>query len=128
MPHPSRDTGCKLLFSHPRVVEDLMRGFVGEDWVADLDFTTLEKVSGSYVSDDLRDREDDVIWRVRHQGTWLYIDLLLELQSTVAPWMALRLMVYTGLLYQDLIKTGEVRSHDKLPPVFPLVLYNGRKR
>ncbi len=29
---------------------------------------TLEKVSGSYVSDDLRDREDDIVWRV-HTST-----------------------------------------------------------
>jgi hypothetical protein len=42
--------------------------------------------------------------------------------------MALRILVYTGLLYQDLIKTGEVRAGQKLPAVFPLVLYNGRHR
>lgn len=42
--------------------------------------------------------------------------------------MALRVMVYTGLLYQDLIRRGEVKTGDKLPPVFPLVLCNGRKR
>jgi predicted transposase YdaD len=124
----SHDTGYKLLFSHARVVEDLLRGFVGEDWVEGLDYTTLEKVSGSYISDDLRDREDDIIWRVRHQGAWLYIYLLLEFQSTVDPWMALRIMVYTGLLYQDLIKSGEIKAGEKLPSVFPLVLYNGRKR
>jgi predicted transposase/invertase (TIGR01784 family) len=124
----SHDSGYKLLFSHAQVVEDLLRGFVPEDWVAELDFTTLEKVSGSYVSDDLRDREDDIIWRVRRQGQWLYVYVLLEFQSTVDPWMALRVMVYTGLLYQDLIKTGEVRRGQKLPPVFPLVLYNGRQR
>ncbi len=125
---PNHDTGYKLLFTHPRVVEDLLRGFVGEDWVEGLDYTTLEKVSGSYISDDLRDREDDLIWRVRHQGSWLYIYLLLEFQSTVDPWMALRIMVYTGLLYQDLIKSGEIQAGDKLPSVFPLVLYNGRQR
>ena len=124
----SHDSGYKLLFSHAQVVEDLLRGFVPEDWVAELDFTTLEKVSGSYVSDDLRDREDDIIWRVRRQGQWLYVYVLLEFQSRVDPWMALRVMVYTGLLYQDLIKTGEVRRGQKLPPVFPLVLYNGRQR
>jgi predicted transposase/invertase (TIGR01784 family) len=124
----SHDSGYKLLFSHAQVVEDLLRGFVPEDWVAELDFTTLEKVSGSYVSDDLRDREDDIIWRVRRQGQWLYVYVLLEFQSSVDPWMALRVMVYTGLLYQDLIKTGEVRRGQKLPPVFPLVLYNGRQR
>lgn len=42
-PHPSHDTGYKWLFSHPRVVEDLMRGFVGEDWVAERDFTPWRK-------------------------------------------------------------------------------------
>lgn len=32
------------------------------------------------------------------------------------------------MLYQDLIKAGEVRSGQKLLAVFPLVLYNGRQR
>ena len=47
------------------MVEDLLRGFVKEDWVQELDFSTLEKVNASFVSDDLKDREDDVIWRMR---------------------------------------------------------------
>jgi hypothetical protein len=41
---PNHDTGYKLLFSHARVVEDLLRGFVGEDWVEGLDYTTLKDV------------------------------------------------------------------------------------
>lgn len=63
-----QDQSYKHLFSHSRMVEDLLRGFVREPWVAQVDFTTLEKVSGSYVTDDLRDREDDLIWRVRWRG------------------------------------------------------------
>lgn len=59
------DASYKLLFSHARMVEDLLRGFVHEAWVREVDFTSLEWVSGSYVSEDLRDREDDMIWRVR---------------------------------------------------------------
>jgi len=58
------DHSYKLLFTHPEMVADLLRGFVREDWVAELDFSTLEKAGGSYVSDDLREREDDIIWRV----------------------------------------------------------------
>jgi len=120
------DTGYKLIFSHAVVVEDLLLGFVGEDWVEELDFSTLEKSGGSYVTDDLREREDDVIWRIRRRDGWLYIYLLLEFQSAVDPWMALRILVYTGLLYQDLIRKGEVGRGEKLPAVFPLVIYNGR--
>lgn len=57
----SHDHSYKLLFSHAAMVEDLLRGFVREEWVREIDFTTLEKVSGNYVSDDLRERADDVV-------------------------------------------------------------------
>ena len=124
----SHDNAYKHLFSHPQAVRDLLRGFVEEDWVALLDFETLEKVSGSYVTDDLRDREDDIIWRIRMNGAaedeWLYVYLLLEFQSSVDTFMAVRILTYIGLLYQDLIKTKKIKA-GKLPPVFPLVLYNG---
>jgi predicted transposase YdaD len=59
------DASYKLLFSHARMVEDLLRGFVHEAWVHDVDFTTLERVSDSQISDDLRSRRDDLVWRVR---------------------------------------------------------------
>jgi len=110
------------------MVQELLQTFVRESWVAELDFSTLEKVSGSYVSDDLRDREDDVIWKVRIGESWVYLYILLEFQSTVDRFMAVRLLTYTGLLYQDLLKSGQVKGKQKLPPVFPLVLYNGEKR
>ncbi len=58
-----QDHSYKLLFSHTAMVEDLLRGFIHEEWVKELDFTTLEKVSGSFISDDLRERENDLIWR-----------------------------------------------------------------
>jgi Putative transposase, YhgA-like len=114
-------------------VRDLLRGFVHEDWVTQLDYETLEKVSGSYVSDDLRDREDDIVWRIRMKSTegesspdWLYVYLLLDFQSSVDPYMAVRILTYVGLLYQDLIKSGRIQN-GKLPAVFPLVLYNGER-
>jgi predicted transposase/invertase (TIGR01784 family) len=125
---PQHDSSYKLLFSHPQMVEDLLRGFVQEEWVRDLDFSTLEKVSGTYVSDDLRDRADDVIWKARWGENWLYIYLLIEFQSTVDPFMAVRILTYVGLLYQDLIRRKDLSPTGKLPPVFPVVLYNGTRR
>ncbi len=119
------DGSYKHLFSHPEMVESLIRDFVPEDWVNDLDFSTLEKQNGSYVADDLRQRHDDIIWRVKCKGRWFYVYLLIEFQSAVDPWMAVRIMTYVGLLYQDLVKAEVVKNGESLPPVFPLVLYNG---
>ena len=48
------DQSYKLLFSHAELVADLLRGFVREDWVQVLDFTSLEKVSSSYVADAIK--------------------------------------------------------------------------
>ena len=36
-----------------------------------LDYTTLEPYPGSYVTDDLRRRADDVVWRVKAEGEWI---------------------------------------------------------
>ena len=124
----NHDHSYKLLFSEPEIIADLLHGFVHEDWVKELDFSTLEKVSGSYISDDLRAREDDVIWRVKYQKNWIYVYLLIEFQSTIDQYMAVRLMTYMGLLYQDLIKTRQLFPDNRLPPIFPVVLYNGEKR
>ena len=119
------DSSYRQFFSHPRMVQDLLEGFVHEDWVAQLDFATLEPVQGSFVSEHLERREDDVIWRVRCRDQWLYIYLLIEFQSQPDPWMALRMLVYVSLLCQHLVRSGNLSTRGRLPPVFPLVLYNG---
>jgi predicted transposase/invertase (TIGR01784 family) len=121
------DTGYKMLFSHPEMVADLLQGFVHEDWVAQLDFSTLEKVPASFISSKRHKRESDVIWRLRWRGRdqWLYVYLLLEFQSKPDPFMAVRIMTYVGLLYQELIRQHQLTPSGLLPPVLPIVLYNG---
>ncbi len=119
-----------LLFSHPFLVESLLRDFVPGQWVHGLDFKSLEKVGASYATGDLRSRHDDVVWRVRGRsdGCWIYIYLLLEFQSTDEYFMAIRVMTYVGLLYEDLIRRQKLQRGDPLPPVLPIVLYNGHAR
>ncbi len=119
-----------LLFSHPFLVESLLRDFVPGEWLRDLDFSSLEKVGASYATDDLRSRHDDLVWRLRsrHDGQWVYVYLLLEFQSTDDYFMAIRVMTYEGLLYEDLIRRQDLKRGDPLPPILPIVLYNGHAR
>ena len=42
--------------------------------------------------------------------------------------MPVRIMTYVGLLYQDLIRRNDVLPGKQLPPVLPVVLYNGSNR
>ena len=123
------DPAYKLLFSRPRMVRDLLEGFAARGWSGALDFDSLDPVPASFVSHDLRQRHGDLVWRVRFGGDgWLYLMLLLEFQSTVDPAMAARMLTYTGLLYQRLAADGVLGEHGVLPPVLPVVLYNGRRR
>lgn len=125
IPH---DSAYKQFFSNPEMVESLLRDFVPADFIEDLDFSTLERCSGSYVTDDLRERHDDIVWRIGwKKGAWCYVALVLEFQSTPDYWMALRTLSYTALLLLDLVKTGKVHEGEGLPPVFSIVIYNGGK-
>ena len=119
-----------LLFSNPFLVESLLSDFVPATWVQNLEFSSLEKVASSSGTDDLRSRHDDLVWRVRtrHGDSWIYIYLLLEFQRRDEHFMAVRVMTYEGLLYQDLIRKLKLLTGDPLPVVVPIVLYNGHAR
>ncbi len=119
------DEHYKRLFAFPRLVEDLLRGFVGGDWLETVDFSTLDKLSAEYVGDELRVRRGDTVWRVRRRDGWLHVLVLLEFQSRDDPDMALRILEYTTLLYRELARNRGLEPDGRRPPVLPVVLYNG---
>ena len=125
----NHDSGRKDIFGHKQVVVDFLRGYVHQPWVQSVDFDSLERVNSSYVHEADQQRIGDVVWRFRLKdgGGWVYTYLLLELQSTIDPHMALRMMVYVGLLYQDLIKQKQFGPDGLLPAIFPAVIYNGKR-
>ncbi|TBU93290.1 Rpn family recombination-promoting nuclease/putative transposase [Stutzerimonas kirkiae] len=120
----AHDAGYKLLFSNPEFVRDLLLGFVPQEWVGQVDFSSLEMLNGHYVSEDMQGRYEERVWRLRlGEDDWVYLYLLLEFQSTPARFMALRLLTYIGLFWQQLEKQGRLTHDGRLP----LVLYNGFK-
>ena len=125
------DAAFKRWFDHARMVEDLLRGFAPADVVAALDFDTLEQLPPDYVDDDLARGSGDAAWRVRFRGAagdWLYLLVLLEFQSTVDRHMAARILAYTARMYLKLIRGRRLPADGRLPPVLPVVIYNGERR
>jgi hypothetical protein len=118
------DRSYRLLFSHPRMVEDLLSGFLEVARPPG----TLERRNEIYISDRLEKREQDLVWRLRGPRGDPILYLLLEFQSRKDPQMALRSSVYVGLLKEDLLKSREIPPRKELPPVLAVVLYNGWRR
>ena len=122
------DSGYKLLFSHPELIRELIEGFVPGEIVALVDFSSLERLNASFVSREMQQREGDMIWSVRIRDQTLYLYLLLEFQSRVDHAMPVRMLQYVASLYDHLIREKQVTPQTGLPPVLPMVLYNGDSR
>lgn len=121
------DLSYRLFFSHDRMVRDLLCEILGEPWVDRLDLTSGERINTSFINPLRKNRESDVIWKFERVdgGDPVYVFLLLEFQSKPDRYMAVRLMTYTGLLYEQLIAGGHLPASGRLPIVVPIVLYNG---
>ena len=121
------DGSYHALFSHPELVEDLLRYFVPEALIGELNFSGMQRVNAKFHAEGLERREGDIIFKIpyQHAEGAVYLYLLLEFQSQHDPWMSVRILTYVSLLYQQLIKELKLDPALGLPPVFPLVLYNG---
>ena len=130
---PNHDSLYHRLFSYPLLVEQLLRAFVPEAMAAGLMFERMERVNAKFhaqaLDGETHRREGDVIWRLPTEGGLdLFIYVLLEFQSRIDWWMAVRTQIYEGLLWQQLITERRLKPGDTLPPVLMLVLYNGEAR
>lgn len=125
----NQDRGYKKLFSNKEMVRDLLVQFVDPEIVRglNLDLDAMVREHSDFVTDDLRERIDDVVWRVELKERALYLCILIEFQSAEDKWMAVRLLTYVGLLYDDLLKRRLV-DDEGLPPVLPVVVHTGIRR
>tara|TARA_R110001606_G_scaffold282249_1_gene430895 strand:- start:1 stop:963 length:963 start_codon:yes stop_codon:yes gene_type:complete len=126
------DTGYKELFSYPEFVQQLIEGFAPAEIARLMDFSTLKSQSGNYITPLFEEKIEDVVWsvNVNWQGMTqeVYLYILLEFQSSVDRTMPVRLMHYAACFYSELLKQKVITPGQGLPPVFPVVLYNGSER
>jgi len=120
------DRGYKKLFSNKALFRQLLETFVPLDWVKELDFEQCELLDKTFLSKGYRKRESDVIYKVQLRGKTAYIVILLEFQSRPDRFMALRLLHYIVNFYMRLKDTE--KKIRRLPPVFPIVIYGGRRK
>ncbi len=120
------DKGYKKLFSNLEIFRQLITSFVHEPWVKDLDFSKCELLKDSFVSKQYKSTFSDLIYKVKLRGRDLYVVVLLEFKATPERFVALQILGYIVDFYRHLIDSQ--KRLKKLPPVFPIMLYNGERR
>lgn len=78
---------------------------------------------------DFRDKEADIVYRLRLRDTEIIFYVLLELQSTVDHTMPFRLLQYMVEIWRDIYNNAPEKEKNqkrfRLPAIIPAVLYNG---
>ena len=122
-----QDASAKLMLSFTIVLKDLLPGFVNEPWLRHVDLSSIEPLQTEYTNDRYVRRSNDMVWKLRKRdGRPLYVVVMMEFQSTIEHFMAARMNMYVGLLFDSLIRSGQLNGR-KLPQVVPLVLYGGER-
>lgn len=120
------DSGYKKLFSNRTIFQQLIETFITEAWVKELDFSQCETLDKSFITDHYKETESDLIYKLKLRRKTVYIYVLLEFQSKVDRFMVLRVLFYILSFYMDY--TANYKRIKKLPAIFPIVLYNGKRK
>ncbi len=90
-------------------------------------WTTLTLLDGTFVDEDLRGSQSDLLYQVQHAGTGQPVSmyLLFEHQSSPDPWMPLRMLRYCCRIWE----AGRRDDPDlrELRPILPVVFYQGAR-
>ncbi len=120
------DRSYQKLFSNKEIFRQLLTSFVHESWVKDLDFSGCELIKSAFVSRKYKKTFSDLLYKLKLRDRDLYVVILLEFKSAPAWFVAVQIAGYILDFYRHLIDS-EKRLR-KLPPVFPILLYNGKRR
>ena len=118
------DLFARYTFGHPERAAAELRAVLPTHIVSEVDWSSLRREPGSVVDPELRETESDLLFTARlRTGHPLLLYVLLEHQSTVDRWMALRMLRY--VVRQVERWRQEHPESAVLPLILPLVMYHG---
>jgi predicted transposase/invertase (TIGR01784 family) len=109
----------------PRVARDFLNAWLPHDLRSRIDFERFEMQPRSYINDVRQESEVDVLFKTAIDDKEAYVYLLLEHQSKPDPLMPFRLLKYLCNIMDDHLKTHKTK---KLPLIYPLVVYHGKRK
>jgi predicted transposase/invertase (TIGR01784 family) len=106
-----------------------LQKYIAAPWTKDISPDALEKVDKSFITREYRKSDSDIIYKLKLDGSDVYLYVLLELQSKVdftMPFRLLRDMVeLLNFIFGETSEEDRERKDFKLPAIVPIILYNG---
>ena len=123
--HQPHDRLFRAVFSDAGEAASLLQAALPDTVRNSFDWRTLILVEGTFIDEDLRESQSDLLYEVEHVDTGLPVSmyLLLEHQSSPDPWMRLRLLRYCCRIWEADRRNDPNRR--ELRPIVPVVFYQG---
>ena len=129
------DRSTRWLLEDKENVRGLLE-IVAEHLVAHLDFSQIAQINRSFIPDNLREQESDLVYSVPFRSESkteeLLIYILIEHQSTVDITMGFRVLFYMAQIWDFQRREWESnnvpKSQWRLRPIIPIVFYTGEQR
>jgi len=117
------DSLAKTIMTDPIAAEEFLEYYLPIEFKSLVDLTKISVERESYIEESLNKKYSDIVYKISTRNKEeAFIYVLVEAQSTVDYWTALRLWKYTLLLCER-----HKKDKDKLPLIYNLVVYNGKE-
>ena len=121
--YQAHDKFFKLTFADKGVKESFIQTYLPKELVREIDLSTVEEVSPSFISENFQLTESDLLVKARAMENTIYILFLMEHKSyknRKTPFQILRYFVD--------IWESQLAKKEKLTPILPVVIYEGENK
>jgi predicted transposase/invertase (TIGR01784 family) len=124
--HPHNNL-VQVVMSDLAEARSFLQSYLPQELSQGLNWSTLKLHEGSFIDEDLRGSETDLLYEVEpisgDASLWAYV--LLEHQSAPDRWMRFRLLKYCCRIWD--MSFREHPDQRQLRPIIPLVFYQGER-
>ena len=128
------DRSTRWLLEDKENVRGLLE-IVADHLVGHLDFSQLTHINRSFIPDNLREQESDIVYSVpfrdESKTEELLIYILIEHQSTIDTTMGFRMLFYMTQIWdfqrREWKSNNVPRSQRRFRPIVPIVFYTGER-
>jgi len=122
--HQPHDKLFKAAFGNKEVLQDFLKSRLSPEILVKVDLSTAKLENSSFISEEMKGTQSDIVYSVQIDGKKGYIYTLIEHQSEVDSKQPIRLLGYNVQLWCQHIKQ---HANDKYPAIINLVLYTGEE-